>query len=317
MPRRTLLAALIALGALSALVAAVWAVTADEAATAEDLPPTSVPGTSAAPSTSASAALDPTTASAPPSTTEAPPTTTTQPPPPTTPPPPPIEEGDLVAGVQGERTRALQDALVAQGYDPGEPDGRFGGKTTMAVWAFQALHGLPVDGVVTAEVEAAVAAASPQAMLRPDLGPTHTEVDLDRQVLLVWRDGQLRLITHVSTGTGESYCEDGHCGVAVTPVGDYRFQRRIEGERKAPLGTLYDPVYFNGGIAVHGAPSVPAHPASHGCVRIPMHISSTFQGLVDDGDPISTFHGGQGPSGAVAPEASATAPPPPGAENGG
>jgi lipoprotein-anchoring transpeptidase ErfK/SrfK len=28
--------------------------------------------------------------------------------------------------------------------------------------------------------------------------------------------------------------------------------------------------YFNGGIAFHGYPEVPAHPASHGCVRLPI-----------------------------------------------
>ncbi|MCB1026167.1 MAG: L,D-transpeptidase family protein, partial [Microthrixaceae bacterium] len=26
--------------------------------------------------------------------------------------------------------------------------------------------------------------------------------------------------------------------------------------------------YFNGGIALHGSPSVPSYPASHGCVRL-------------------------------------------------
>lgn len=29
-------------------------------------------------------------------------------------------------------------------------------------------------------------------------------------------------------------------------------------------------MYFRGGFAIHGYPSVPAYPASHGCVRIPM-----------------------------------------------
>jgi len=35
-----------------------------------------------------------------------------------------------------------------------------------------------------------------------------------------------------------------------------------------PLGDLYRPQYFNGGIAVHGLASVPAYPASHGCARV-------------------------------------------------
>jgi lipoprotein-anchoring transpeptidase ErfK/SrfK len=48
-------------------------------------------------------------------------------------------------------------------------------------------------------------------------------------------------------------------------------------------------VYFNGGIAVHGAASVPDHPASHGCVRIPMSIAEYFPTLVNTGDPIEVF----------------------------
>jgi len=34
------------------------------------------------------------------------------------------------------------------------------------------------------------------------------------------------------------------------------------------LGVLYRPRFFVGGVAVHGAPSVPNYPASHGCVRV-------------------------------------------------
>ncbi|NLV54002.1 MAG: murein L,D-transpeptidase [Acidimicrobiales bacterium] len=251
-----------------------------------------------------------TTTTSPP-TTEATTTTTTTEPPPT------VEVGPLASGSHGPRTEALQANLARLGFDPGEPDGRFGAKTTMAVWAFQALNGLPKDGVVTEEVEARIAEAPAIAMLRPDLGPTHTEVDLDRQVLLVWGDGQLELVTHVSTGSGVAYCEDGHCGDAVTPVGDYRYQRRIVGERHAPLGVLYDPVYFVGGIAVHGAPSVPAHPASHGCVRIPMHVSAYFQDLVVDGEPIAVFRGGTGPAAPVTPPSGPAEEAPAGSENGG
>jgi hypothetical protein len=128
-----------------------------------------------------------------------------------------------------------------------------------------------------------------QPMLQPTLGPNHTEVDLTRQVILVWKDGRLALVSHVSSGSQVPYCEKGHCGNAVTPVGTYDYYRRVDGWRNGPLGRLYNPVYFVGGIAVHGAPSVPNHPASHGCVRIPMHIAEYFPTLVNDGDPVETF----------------------------
>lgn len=261
-----------------------------------------------------------------PATTEATTTTTEAPTTTTTTAPPSTEPELLQSGVEGPRTQKLQEDLKRLGFDPGDPDGQFGTKTTQAVWAFQALDGLAKDGVVSPQLADQIAAAPPIEMLRPDLGPTHTEVDLDRQVLLVWGDGALELVTHVSSGSGVAYCEQGsgpnatpgqeYCGDALTPEGDYRYQRRIEGERHAALGVLYSPVYFNGGIAVHGAPSVPDHPASHGCVRIPMHISAYFQSLVADGEPIAVFRGGTGPAAPVAPGGPA-APPPDGAENGG
>jgi len=217
-------------------------------------------------------------------------TTTTAPPDPTQQEEPP---GPLQSGSKGTRTRGIQQALKDQGYDPGAVDGQFGSQVRQAVWAFQALRGLPKDGVVTPELEQQILARTPQQMLRPEAGPTHTEVDLTRQVMIVWRDGQARLITHVSTGSEVPYCEDTdqgrNCGDAVTPTGSYSYYRRVEGWRIAPLGRLYNPVYFVGGIAVHGATSVPDHPASHGCVRINMSIAEYFPTLVADGDPVVVF----------------------------
>ena len=54
---------------------------------------------------------------------------------------------------------------------------------------------------------------------------------------------------------------------------------------------MWNPVYFNYGIAVHGAIQVPAEPASHGCVRIPMHISEYFQSLVEIGESVLVWNG--------------------------
>ena len=272
------------------------------------------PGSDATPTVPSTTTRPATTSS----TTESTTTTTTTAPTTTTTAAPPVEPASLQSGVEGPRTRALQERLKALKFDPGPIDGKFGLKTSMAVWAFEALAGMPADGVVDPLLEAYIQKAGPPGMLRPDLGPTHTEVDLDRQVLLVFRDGQLQLVTHVSTGTGRRYCENGRCGVAVTPPGEFRYQRRITGWRTAPLGRLYNPVYFNGGIAVHGASSVPDHPASHGCVRIPMHIAEYFQGLVANGEPISVFHGGSGVATSVPPPApGATPPAPPDTRAGG
>ena len=92
---------------------------------------------------------------------------------------------------------------------------------------------------------------------------------LVKQVLYVVEDRAVVLIVPISSGNGRYYTgSNGKRQVAVTPEGVFRFQRRIVGVRRAPLGTLYNPYYFHGGIAVHGSLSVPNQPASHGCVRV-------------------------------------------------
>jgi hypothetical protein len=61
---------------------------------------------------------------------------------------------------------------------------------------------------------------------------------------------------------------------------------------------MYNPVYFNYGIAVHGAKSVPKEPASHGCVRINMDIAEYFPELVKVGDAVYVWgHDGKEPEG--------------------
>jgi GH24 family phage-related lysozyme (muramidase) len=54
----------------------------------------------------------------------------------------------LQKGSQGDAVRALQQALLAAGFDPHGTDGVFGPGTDAAVRAFQGNHGLSVDGVV-------------------------------------------------------------------------------------------------------------------------------------------------------------------------
>ncbi len=95
------------------------------------------------------------------------------------------------------------------------------------------------------------------------------EVDLAKQVLYVVEDHEVVRIVTVSSGSGLPYIgSNGKRQIATTPEGMFTFQRRIRGIRRAPLGVLYNPYYFKGGIALHGSPSVPNSPASHGCVRV-------------------------------------------------
>ena len=111
-------------------------------------------------------------------------------------------------------------------------------------------------------------ASAPQAK---DTCYRHVEVDLDRQVLLLTDDeGVVQRVLPVSSGSNKQYREKGGSGLAYTPRGRFRVNAKIAGWRKSPLGLLYYPSYFSGGVAIHGNPSVPNEPESHGCVRIPM-----------------------------------------------
>jgi len=84
------------------------------------------------------------------------------------------------------------------------------------------------------------------------------EISLDRQLLLVVQGGQVTYAINTSTGRS---------GWSTRP-GDFAIDRQIDGMRHAPLGDLYRPKYFHGGIAIHGSGSIPGQPASHGCARV-------------------------------------------------
>ncbi len=209
-----------------------------------------------------------TTTTAPPSTTTSvPPTTTTPPPPTTTTTLPAAADGALELGESGAEVAALQARLDELGYWHGDSDGRYGQLTRQAVMAFQKAEGLGRDGVAGPATQAALAAAARPAPQEP--AGDHVEIDLARQILLVVEGGQTRWVLNTSTGNGEAYAHpSGGTGVAVTPTGRFTIEREIDGLREAPLGPLYRPKYFTGGIAIHGAGSIPATPASHGCARV-------------------------------------------------
>lgn len=180
----------------------------------------------------------------------------------------------------------LQRRLAELGYDVGTPDGRLGQQTAAAVMAFQKVEGLARTGTAGPEVTAALAKATPPRPLVPGGEATRVEIDLGRQVLFLWKDGRLARILPVSTGSGRRYCQGGVCQTASTPKGIFHIGRKVAGVDPGPLGVLYNPLYFNGGIAIHGAPSVPATPASHGCARIPMYASASFFQQVPSGTAV-------------------------------
>jgi peptidoglycan hydrolase-like protein with peptidoglycan-binding domain len=235
------------------------------AASPTTLPPAAAPTPStAAPSTSAPTTSAPST---PAPSTSAPSTSAPSTSAPPTSPPPDAADAVLRLEASGPAVQELQQRLSDLGFWLGEIDGHYGQLTRQAVMAFQKAEGLDRDGVAGPDTRGKLPTAS-RPTPRTAEGD-HIEVDLERQLLLVVRGGQVQWAFNTSTGNGEAYDRpSGGTGVARTPRGDFEIERQINGVREAELGVLYRPKYFHGGIAVHGSGSVPAQPASHGCVRL-------------------------------------------------
>ncbi len=169
--------------------------------------------------------------------------------------------------------------LSEMGYGTGRVDGVIDGVTRNALIAFQKWEGRKVTGRLSREdFDAIMNAGAPQSK---DSGYRHVEVDLDRQVLLLTDgEGAVKRILPVSTGSNRQYNEKGMSGLAYTPRGRFRIYAKLSGWKKSPLGLLYYPNYFSDGLAIHGNPSVPQDPQSHGCIRIPMLAAAEISRLL-------------------------------------
>jgi peptidoglycan hydrolase-like protein with peptidoglycan-binding domain len=170
--------------------------------------------------------------------------------------PPPPEPDVLQAGAEGPEVRALQVRLDGLGYWLGAVDGAYGSSTVHAVTAFQKASGIARDGAAGPQTLDALARATRPV---PRSASGHViEVDLPRQLVVVADDGYATWVFDSSTGVIPG----------TTPRGSYAIFRQVDGMDTGPYGPLYRPKYFVGGVALHGYPSVPPRPASHGCVRV-------------------------------------------------
>jgi peptidoglycan hydrolase-like protein with peptidoglycan-binding domain len=187
-----------------------------------------------------------------------------------------LKEGD-----SGGAVKALQQRLNSLRYYAGSADGKFGSNTVEAVWAFQEVQGISVDGVVGPQTWKALEHPKSPTPRNPKVA-TRVEVNLRMRVLVFYRNHHIELISHVSSGGGYYFCNPGGgCAYATTPTGTYHTTVYISGWVTVPLGKMYNPVFFIGtAYAIHGDTDVPVNPVSHGCVRVPMDIADFFHNLV-------------------------------------
>jgi len=187
-------------------------------------------------------------------------------------------------------------------FDPGAVDGVWDQATTYAVQALEKIAGLERRGRIGADEVNILASFAYPTPLHATAEPNRTEIDITKQVITLYENYQVRLITTTSTASGQSFCYNTPkraptqhiCEVATTPNGRYAYYLFRAGIDNGDLGGLYNPYYFFKGRAIHGYDSVPIEPASHGCARIPMHISEYWHTLVHDGDAVYVDGGSDG-----------------------
>ncbi len=116
----------------------------------------------------------------------------------------------------------------------------------------------------------------------------HIEIDKGRQILMQVRNGRPTMVIHISSGaTGN------------TPAGRHKVQWKGNWVPSLYGSLLYKSMAFQGAYAIHGYPSVPTVPASHGCVRVPMWIAATLYRRSPVGTPVYVYEGPGGTTGSV------------------
>ena len=123
-----------------------------------------------------------------------------------------------------------------------------------------------------------------------ETGYAHVEVNLSRQRLFVV-DGSGCVVKTlpVSSGSEKWFTSEGRNRRAITPRGRFTVFRKIAGWHESPLGMLYYPNYIAQGVAIHGSPSVPSRPVSHGCIRIPMSAAKEFSHMTPLGTVVVVY----------------------------
>jgi hypothetical protein len=112
----------------------------------------------------------------------------------------------------------------------------------------------------------------------PKAGESKVVIDLLQQLFYVYRGDKLAGVATISSGKKGK----------ETPLGFWKvmLKKKLGYSRKydnapMPYMQMYDPK----GIAFHAGPN-PGHPASHGCVRLPLKFAERLYGLTEVGTKV-------------------------------
>jgi len=185
----------------------------------------------------------------------------------------------LAVGTTSPAVTELARRLSALHYVIPSLSPTFGDDFVQSVYAFQKVQGLERTGAVDAAFWTRLENPRiPQPRYREPAN--HIEIDKTHQVLYIVRGGKIALISPVSTAGLAGY---------HTPEGRFAIYRKVVGYDPSPLGVLLNPMYFVAGYAIHGNPSVPPYPASHGCIRVPNFVIYRLFGSEPYGENVYVY----------------------------
>src|SRR4051812_20585635 len=178
-------------------------------------------------------------------------------------------------GARGPVVRTLQAQLAARGYVVGTP-GLYDARTARAVLAFRKVTGMRRTEIASSDVFRRLARGGGRFPVRFPTHGKHVEADLSRQVLALIRGSQVERIYPVSSGKPSTPTIKGHFRVYLKSPGT-----NAKG--------MYMSSYFIRGYAIHGYPSVPVFPASHGCLRVPNEEAVSIYNWLSRGDIVDVY----------------------------
>jgi lipoprotein-anchoring transpeptidase ErfK/SrfK len=175
--------------------------------------------------------------------------------------------------------REAQTKLSQLGYPVGPIDGIDGARNRQGLCAWRRLEGRTVS-------RAALTSSDLKAIRATTRLPNATKgrgVTVDRTCQTVYyrQDGRWRKVLIASTGSSGT----------LPRKGDYQVQRKRAGWHTSSLypassPNMYNTLYFDRAIAIHGSKSVPAYPASKGCVRVTPKGADYLFARMKVGDPV-------------------------------
>jgi N-acetylmuramoyl-L-alanine amidase len=184
----------------------------------------------------------------------------------------------LSVGSAGPDVLALRSRLAQLHVHVPAPSATFGSDLFDSVVAFQKARDLDRTGTVD---EATWRALSQNVVPAPRYRRKglHIEVSKSRQILMIVRDGETAWYLPVSSGAG-----------GITPVGNYRILwKALATSTWLGPAILYRTMTFHTHYAIHGFPSVPTYPASHGCVRVPIWLADWLYLQSPVGEPVYVY----------------------------